>query len=229
MTKKAVVLLSGGVDSSTTMAIAKSEEYELYAISIDYGQRHLLEIEKARAVAAYFNAKEHLIINVNLRGIGGSALTSDIGVPKDRDLKDLAYGIPATYVPSRNTIFLSIALSWAEVIEADTIFLGVNVLDYSGYPDCRPEYIKAFENMANLGTRAGVEGAMKFKIRTPLIKMTKAEIIKKGAELGVNFSITHSCYDPTREGIACGRCDSCLLRKKGFKEAGIEDPVAYAV
>lgn len=228
MSKKAIVLLSGGIDSSTTMAIAKSEGYELYALSIDYGQRHMLELDKARQVVAYFNAKEHRIVHVDLRGIGGSALTSDIEVPKDRSLKDIAHGIPVTYVPARNTIFLAIALSWAEVIEAETIFLGVNVLDYSDYPDCRPEYIRAFERTANLGTRAGVEGIRKFTIKTPLIDKTKAEIIKKGVALGVDFRITHSCYDPTREGIACGRCDSCLLRRKGFREAGIEDPIKYA-
>lgn len=229
MGRKGVILLSGGIDSTTTMAIAKSQGYELYAMSIDYGQRHMLELEKARQVAAYFNAKEHMVVNVDLRGIGGSALTSDIKVPKDRSLKNIQQGIPVTYVPARNTIFLSMALSWAEVIEAETIFVGVNVLDYSGYPDCRPEYIRAFENMANLATRAGVEGTKRFKIMTPLINMTKAEIIKKGAELDVDFNMTHSCYDPTTGGIACGRCDSCLLRKKGFSEAGIEDPIKYAV
>lgn len=229
MTKKAVVLLSGGIDSTTTMAIAKSEGYELYALSIDYGQRHMIEMEKARQVAAYFNAKGHKVVRVDLRGIGGSALTSDIEVPKDRALKDIEEGIPVTYVPARNTIFLSLALSWAEVLEADTIFLGVNVLDYSGYPDCRPEYIRAFENMAHLATRAGVEGTKRISIKTPLIDMTKAEIIKKGANLGVDFSMTHSCYDPTPGGIACGRCDSCLLRKKGFSEAGIEDPIKYTL
>ncbi len=228
MPKKAVILLSGGIDSTTTMAIARSEGYELYAISIDYGQRHLLELEKARKAAGSFNVTEHKIIHMDLRGIGGSALTSDIKVPKDRDLRDMAHGIPVTYVPARNTIFLAIALSWAEVIGAESIFLGVNVLDYSGYPDCRPDYIRAFERMANLATRAGVEGTMKFTIKTPLIKMTKAEIIMKGVELGVDFSMTHSCYDPMREGIACGRCDSCLLRRKGFSEAGIEDPAKYA-
>lgn len=226
---KAVILLSGGVDSTTTMAIAKSEGCELYAMSINYGQRHRLELENAKKVASYFNAKEHMIADVDLRGIGGSALTSGLSVPKDRSVEDMGHGIPVTYVPARNTIFLSMALSWAEVIGADAIFLGVNVLDYSGYPDCRPEYIKAFENMANLATRAGVEGINRISIKTPLINMTKAEIIKKGIELGVDFSITHSCYDPSAEGIACGRCDSCLLRKKGFIEAGVTDPIKYAV
>ncbi|MDD5435837.1 MAG: 7-cyano-7-deazaguanine synthase QueC, partial [Nitrospira sp.] len=195
---------------------------------INYGQRHRLELEKARNIASFFNAREHKIIDVDLRGIGGSALTTDAEVPKDRSVEDMGHGIPVTYVPARNTIFLSIALSWAEVIEADSIYLGVNVLDYSGYPDCRPAYIKAFEYMAHLATRAGVEGKNRIKIKTPLINMTKAEIIKKGIELGVDFSITHSCYDPSGEGIACGKCDSCLLRKKGFIEAGITDPIKYA-
>ena len=228
MTKKAVILLSGGIDSATTLAIARSEGCELYALSIDYGQRHRLELERARQVAASFGVKEHRIIRVDLRGIGGSALTADMEVPKDRTQEEITRGIPVTYVPARNTVFLAIALSWAEVIGAETIFFGVNVLDYSGYPDCRPEYIRAFEDMANLATRAGVEGRKRFTINTPLITMTKAGIIKRGAELGVNFSLTLSCYDPTREGIACGRCDSCLLRKKGFSEAGIKDPVRYA-
>jgi 7-cyano-7-deazaguanine synthase len=227
MSRKAVVLLSGGIDSATTIAIARSEGYELYALSINYGQRHLLEIESARKIAAYYNVKEHKIFNVDLRGIGGSALTSDIEVPKDRDRKGITHGIPVTYVPARNTIFLAISLSWAEVIGADTIFFGANILDYSGYPDCRPEFIHAFEIMANLATRAGVEGKNKFTIKTPLIDMTKAEIIKKGVELGVDFRMTHSCYDPTKEGIACGRCDSCILRKRGFAEAGLNDPIKY--
>lgn len=226
--KKAVVLLSGGIDSTTALAVARSEGYEVYAMSIDYGQRHRRELEQARRAAAYFHAKEHRIIGVDLRGIGGSALTSGTAVPKDRPLKEIARGIPVTYVPARNTVFLSLALSWAEVIGADTIFLGVNVLDYSGYPDCRPEYIRAFENMAHLATRAGVEEGRRITVKTPLIALTKAEIIKKGAELGVDFSMTHSCYDPSEEGIACGRCDSCLLRKKGFSEAGVEDPIEYA-
>jgi len=227
MSKKAVVLLSGGIDSATTLAIAGTEGYELYALSINYGQRHLLEIECARKIAAFYNVKEHKIFNVDLRGIGGSALTSDIEVPKDRDREDITHGIPVTYVPARNTIFLAISLSWAEVIGADTIFFGANILDYSGYPDCRPEFIHAFEIMANLATRAGVEGENRFTIKTPLIAMTKAEIIKKGVELGVDFSMTHSCYDPTKDGIACGRCDSCILRQRGFAEAGLNDPIKY--
>ncbi|MBI5755387.1 MAG: 7-cyano-7-deazaguanine synthase QueC [Nitrospirae bacterium] len=227
--KKAVVLLSGGIDSTTTMAIARSEGYELYALSIDYGQRHILELEKASQVAKYFNVKRHIVARVDLREIGGSALTSDIDVPKDRTQKNIAHGIPVTYVPARNTIFLAIALSWAEAIDADTIFIGANVLDYSGYPDCRPEYIRAFEDMANLATKKGVEGLTKFKIKTPLINMTKAEIIRKGAQFGIDYSMTHSCYDPRENGAACGRCDSCLLRRKGFSEAGMEDPLKYAL
>lgn len=225
---RAVILLSGGVDSTTTMAIARSDGYEIYALSIDYGQRHRQEIDNAGKAASFFNSKMHKIVNVDLREIGGSALTSDIEVPKDRSVYEMGHGIPVTYVPARNTIFLAIALSWAEVIGADSIFLGVNVLDYSGYPDCRPEYIKAFENMANLATRSGVEEKNRITIKTPLINLTKAEIIKKGIDLGVDYSITHSCYDPAEDGIACGRCDSCLLRKKGFIEAGIPDPIEYA-
>lgn len=228
MIKKAIILLSGGVDSTTTLAIARSEGYEIYALSIDYGQRHRQELDNAGKTAAFFNAKTHKIVNVDLREIGGSALTSDIEVPKDRSVYEMGHGIPVTYVPARNTIFLAIALSWAEVIGADSIFLGVNVLDYSGYPDCRPEYIKAFENMANLATRSGVEEKNRITIKTPLINLTKAEIIKKGIDLGVDYSLTHSCYDPAEDGIACGRCDSCLLRKKGFIEAGIPDPIKYA-
>ncbi len=231
MIKKAIILLSGGVDSTTTMAIARSEGYEIYALSIDYGQRHRQELDNAGKTASFFNAKMHKIVTVDLREIGGSALTSDIEVPKDRsfhEIGEMGHGIPVTYVPARNTIFLAIALSWAEVIGADSIFLGVNVLDYSGYPDCRPEFIKAFENMANLATRAGVEGKNRITIKTPLINLTKAEIIKKGIDLGVDYSLTHSCYDPAEDGIACGRCDSCLLRKKGFIEAGIPDPIKYA-
>jgi len=226
--KKAVILLSGGLDSTTTLYYAKRKGYKCFCLLFDYGQRHRVELEKARQVAASIGVKEHQIIRVDLRGIGGSALTADMEVPKDRTQEEITRGIPVTYVPARNTVFLAIALSWAEVIGSEAIFLGVNVLDYSGYPDCRPEYIRAFEDMANLATRAGVEGRKRFTINTPLITMTKAGIIKRGAELGVNFSLTLSCYDPTREGIACGRCDSCLLRKKGFSEAGIKDPVRYA-
>jgi 7-cyano-7-deazaguanine synthase len=223
--KKGVVLLSGGLDSTTVMAIARSNGYDIYGLSFRYGQRHALELEAARRVARAFNAKEHLVMDLDLAKIGGSALTGDIEVPKGRNEGEMKGEIPVTYVPARNTIFLSHALAWAEVLGASDIFIGVNAIDYSGYPDCRPEYIEAFERMANLATKAGVEGKTKVKIRTPLINMTKADIIRKGIELGVDYGMTHSCYDPSPEGMPCGRCDSCLLRKKGFKEAGISDPV----
>lgn len=226
--KKAVVLLSGGVDSSTAAAIATKEGFELYALIFRYGQRHEREIEAARKVAAFLKFKEHLIVDFNLRAIGGSALTADIDVPKGRSTKEIGHGIPVTYVPARNTIFLSFALALAEKIEAENIFFGANQLDYSGYPDCREEYIRAFEKMANLATKAGVEGKTKIKIRTPLIRMTKAEIIKTGLDLGLDYSLTWSCYDPTPEGLACGLCDSCQLRLKGFREAGATDPLPYA-
>src|SRR5216683_940112 len=225
--KRAVVLVSGGIDSTTTLAIAIAEGYEAYALSFDYGQRHQIEIEAARRVADSLGAKEHRIAKIDLRIFGGSALTDDIDVPKNRSEKDIGAGIPVTYVPARNTIFLSYALAWAEVIPASHIFLGVNAIDYSGYPDCRPEFIEAFETLANLGTKAGVEGR-RFHIHTPLIKFSKAEIIRKAVELGVDLSLTHSCYDPTFEGLACSECDSCLLRLKGFREAGIKDPIRYA-
>lgn len=224
--KRAVVLLSGGLDSTTALAIARAEGFEPYTISFRYGQRHDVELVAAKKISQRFGAKGHTVIDINLRQLGGSALTSDIDVPKGRDAEEMAGNIPVTYVPARNTIFLSIALGWAEVLGASDIFIGVNALDYSGYPDCRPEFIEAFEKMANLGTKAGVEGKG-FKIHTPLISMTKGEIIKKGMELGVDYSLTHSCYDPTPEGLACGECDSCLLRKKGFAEAGIKDPLRY--
>jgi 7-cyano-7-deazaguanine synthase len=226
--KKAVVLLSGGVDSSTALAIAKREEYGVSALSFRYGQRHQREIEAAKRVAAFFRAEDHRIIDVDLRAIGGSALTDHIEVPKGRSAQEISHGIPVTYVPARNTIFLSFALALAEKLAAEDIFFGANQLDYSGYPDCREEYIRAFEKMANLATKAGVEGKSKIKIHTPLIRMTKAEIIKKGLELGVDYALTWSCYDPTPEGIACGLCDSCQLRLKGFKEAGCQDPIKYA-
>jgi len=226
--KKAVVLLSGGVDSSTAMAVARKEGYELHALSFRYGQRHGHEIEAAKRVAAFFRATGHLIIDFDLRAIGGSALTDELEVPKGRSPKEISRGIPITYVPARNTIFLSFALSWAERLDAEEIFFGANQLDYSGYPDCRAEYVRAFEKMANLATKAGVEGKGRIKIHTPLIQMTKAEIIQKGLELGVDYSLTWSCYDPTPEGLACGQCDSCQLRLKGFQEAGTKDPIAYA-
>lgn len=225
--KKAVVLLSGGLDSTTALAIAKSEGYAVYAMSFRYGQRHAIELESARRVAAAFGVERHLIVDIDLRMIGGSALTADIEVPKQRSSEEMSTGIPVTYVPARNTIFLSFALALAETVNAADIFIGVNALDYSGYPDCRPEYIAAYEQMANLATKAGVEGVMKLTIHTPLIAMTKAEIIKAGLALGVDYSLTHSCYDPTPEGLACGRCDSCLLRLKGFAEAGASDPLWY--
>jgi 7-cyano-7-deazaguanine synthase len=225
--KRAVVLLSGGIDSTTTLAIAIAEGYETYALSFDYGQRHRLEIEAARRVARSLGTKEHRVAKVDLRIFGGSALTDDLDVPKQRSETEIAHGIPVTYVPARNTIFLAYALAWAEVIQACDIFLGVNAIDYSGYPDCRPEFIEAFENLANLGTKAGAEGR-RFEIHTPLIKFSKAEIIHKAVELSVDLSLTHSCYDPTPEGLACGECDSCLLRLKGFREAGIKDPIRYA-
>ena len=225
--KKAVVLLSGGIDSTTAMTIAKHEGFEIYSLSFSYGQRHAFELKAAQKVADAIGVAEHLVINVDIEKIGGSSLTDDIDVPKDRDEISMSREIPVTYVPARNTIFLSYALAWAEVLESSDIFIGVNVIDYSGYPDCRPEYTEAFERMANLATKAGVEGITKIRIRTPLIHLTKAQIIKKGVELGIDYSLTHSCYDPSSQGLACGRCDSCFLRKKGFKEAGIPDPTKY--
>lgn len=227
MKKKAVVLSSGGIDSTTAMAIAIQEGCEIYSLSFRYGQRHAVELESARRVAEAMGVKEHMFIDVDIGKIGGSALTDDINVPKGRNETEIRKEIPITYVPARNTIFLSYALAWAEVLEASDIFIGVNAIDYSGYPDCRPEYIRAFENMANLAIKAAVEGKMRINIRTPLIHMTKAEIIRKGVELGVDYRLTHSCYDPSPNGIACGLCDSCLLRKKGFREAEITDPTIY--
>jgi 7-cyano-7-deazaguanine synthase len=225
--KRAVVLLSGGIDSSTTLAIAIAEGYEACALSFEYGQRHQTEIEAARRVVTSLGVREHRIAKIDLRVFGGSALTEDVAVPKERSETEIARGIPVTYVPARNTIFLAYALAWAEVIPADDIFIGVNAIDYSGYPDCRPEFIEAFENLADVGTKAGVEGR-RFQIHTPLIKLAKADIIRKGVALGVDFSQTHSCYDPTPEGLACGECDSCLLRLKGFREAGFKYPIHYA-
>ena len=224
--KRAVVLLSGGIDSTTTLAIAIAEGYDAHALSFDYGQRHQIETEAARRVANSLGAKEHRVAKIDLGVFGGSALTDDIAVPKQRSGKEIAHGIPITYVPARNTVFLAYALAWAEVMGGSDIFLGVNAIDYSGYPDCRPEFIEAFENLANIGTKAGVEGR-RFQIHTPLIKFSKAEIIRKATELAVDLSLTHSCYDPTPEGLACGECDSCLLRLKGFCEAGLKDPIRY--
>lgn len=225
--RKAVVLLSGGIDSATTLAIAKNHGYKICALSFHYGQRHLVELEAALRIVRHFKVVKHLTVDIDLRVIGGSALTSDIAVPKNRKVEKAGKNIPITYVPARNTIFLSYALAWAEVIGAKDIFIGVNAMDYSGYPDCRPEYIAAYEKMANLATKAGVEGKQKIKIHTPLIEMSKAQIIQKGVELGVDYSLTHSCYDPTVKGEACGHCDSCFLRLKGFHDAGMRDPVKY--
>jgi len=223
---RAVVLLSGGIDSTTALAIARRDGFEPCALTFRYGQRHEVEVAAARRVAAQLGAARHVIVDIDLRTFGGSALTADIPVPKDRPLGEIAHAIPITYVPARNTIFLSFALAYAEVLGANDIFIGVNALDYSGYPDCRPEYIQAYERMANLATKAGVEGH-RLKIHTPLIDLSKAAIIRTGAGLGIDYSITLSCYDPSAEGEACGRCDSCRLRLKGFAEAGLQDPVRY--
>src|SRR5664279_2755185 len=225
--KKAVVLLSGGLDSSTVLAIARSQGYEPYALSFSYGQRHIWELEAAARVAAAIGAAEHKIAQIDLRVFGGSALTADIAVPKGRGMEEMGHGIPITYVPARNTIFLSFALAWAEVLGSSDIFIGVNALDYSGYPDCRPEFIEAFEKMANLATKAGVEGRQRLKIHTPLIALSKAQIIATGIELGVDYALTSSCYDPSPDGEPCGGCDSCLLRQKGFSEVGVLDPLIY--
>ena len=225
MERKAIVLYSGGLDSSTCLAIAKSEGFVPSAISFSYGQRHSYELQVAKANAKQMGAAEHLVVDFDLRLMGGSALTADIDVPK----QGVGHDIPVTYVPARNTIFLSFALGWAEVLGAFDIFIGVNALDYSGYPDCRPEYIQAYEKLANLATKAGVEGTGQFRIHTPLISLTKAQIIQQGVSLGVDYALTHSCYDPTPEGLSCGQCDSCRLRLKGFSEAGMVDPLIYSL
>ena len=227
--KPAVILLSGGLDSATVLAIARSQGFAPYALSFSYGQRHSIELEAARRVAQSLGAVEHRTAQIDLRAFGGSALTAEIEVPKNRAADEMEHGIPITYVPARNTIFLSFALAWAEVLGSSDIFLGVNALDYSGYPDCRPEYIDAYEAMANLATRAGIESAQKLKIHAPLLKMTKAEIIRTGLSLGVNYALTSSCYDPAPDSSPCGSCDSCILRRKGFRENGIEDPLRYSV
>src|SRR5262245_10580514 len=223
----AVVLLSGGLDSATTAAIARAEGYRLLALSVDYGQRHRFELEAARRVAESLGVERHVVAKVGLDQFGGSALTGDIAVPMDRDEQQISHGIPITYVPARNTVFLSLALGYAEVVGAADLFIGVNAIDYSGYPDCRPEFIAEFQKLANLATKAGVEGTLKFRVHTPLIHMTKAEIIRRGTELGVDYSLTHSCYAPNEAGISCGHCDACHLRLKGFAEAGLADPIAY--
>jgi 7-cyano-7-deazaguanine synthase len=226
---RAVLLLSGGLDSTTLLAHAVHDGFDVHAMTFRYGQRHAVEIDAARRVAAAYRVSDHVIVDIDLRTFGGSALTaSDIDVPKDRDVRTLGdTGIPITYVPARNTIFLSFALAWAEVLGAGDIFIGVNALDYSGYPDCRPEYVAAYERMANLATRGGVDGTNPVRIRTPLLALTKAEIIRFGATLGVDYSMTQSCYDPAASGAACGRCDACQLRLRGFAEAGVRDTVAY--
>src|SRR4051794_379681 len=224
---EAVVLLSGGLDSTTALAFAKSQGFTVYALSVDYGQRHRVELERAVEIAKTLGCTDHRTVKLDLRAIGGSALTADIAVPKDRSADDMSHGVPVTYVPARNTILLGLALGYAEVVGAFDLFIGANVLDYSGYPDCRPEFLSAFESLANLATKAGTEGLGKFRVHSPLLKLTKAEIIREGTKLGVNYALTLSCYDPDAAGRACDRCDSCLLRKKGFAEAGVADPTAY--
>jgi len=222
---KAVALLSGGLDSSTALAMARAQGFEVFALSFDYGQRHRFELQAARQVADALGVARHLVLAIDLRQFGGSALTADIEVPKKNSVAEIGEGIPITYVPARNTIFLSLALAWAETLGAQDIFIGVNAVDYSGYPDCRPEFLRAFESMANLATKAGVEGRMRLNVRAPLSGLTKGEIIRKGLELGVNYGLTHSCYDPGEEGRPCDQCDSCLLRRKGFEEVGERDPL----
>ncbi len=227
MTQKAIILLSGGLDSATTLAIAKEQKFQMVTLSFDYGQRHRIELDRAREISKLLGALEHKVVNIDLRQFGGSALTDSMDVPVHRSDSEMSGEIPITYVPARNTIFLSYALALAEVRQAHDIFIGVTAVDYSGYPDCRPEYIIAYEKMANLATKAGVEGEKRLKIHTPLIDLTKARIIQKGLQLGVDYGLTHSCYNPDDKGTACGVCDSCRLRLKGFKEAGVNDPVEY--
>jgi 7-cyano-7-deazaguanine synthase len=225
--KSAVVLLSGGLDSTTTLAIAKHEGFRLHALTFQYGQRHAIEIAAARRVAQAMGVERHVIVDIDLRVFGGSALTDDLAVPKNRTQEAIGEGIPVTYVPARNTVFLAYALAFAEVTGSEDIFIGANALDYSGYPDCRPEFIRAFEAMANLATKAAIEGHQRLHIHTPLMQFSKAQIIQRGRELGVDYGLTHSCYDPSRDGTSCGQCDSCLLRLKGFAEVGVADPIAY--
>jgi 7-cyano-7-deazaguanine synthase len=224
---KAVLLLSGGLDSATVGAIARADGYALYALSFDYGQRHRFELEAARRVGQALGVERHVVLSIDLAQFGGSALTAEIDVPKDRSAADMDHGIPITYVPARNTVFLSLALAYAETLGAADLFLGVNAVDYSGYPDCRPEYIAAYERLANLATKAGVEGTLHFRVHTPLIELSKAQIIRRGLDLGVDYRLTHSCYDPAADGAACGHCDSCQLRLRGFAEAGQRDPARY--
>jgi len=228
MKPRAVVLLSGGIDSTTTLAVARHRGFETFALTFRYGQRHEAEIDAARRVARALGVTRHEILTIDLRSFGGSALTGDLAIPKNRSAQEIGTGIPVTYVPARNTIFLSFALAWSEVLEASDVFLGVNALDYSGYPDCRPEFIGAFERMANMATKAAVEGRQRLKVHTPLIHLSKADIIREGVSLGVDYGLTLSCYDPTPEGVSCGGCDACALRKKGFAEAGVSDPTRYA-
>ena len=225
--KPAVVLLSGGLDSATVGAIAREAGYRIHALSVDYGQRHRFELEAARRVADALGVAEQKVLPIDLAALGGSALTAEIDVPRGRSDDQMAQGIPVTYVPARNTVLLSLALGYAEVLGAADIFIGVNAVDYSGYPDCRPEFVGAFEQLANLATKAGVEGTLRFRIHTPLIDMTKAEIVQRGTELGVDYGLTHTCYDPNEQGVACGACDACQLRRKGFAEAGLVDPIEY--
>ena len=227
MATPAVVLLSGGLDSATALAIAREEGFELYALTVDYGQRHRRELESARRVAEAMGVERHVVLSVDLSQFGSSALTDDVEVPKDRAVDQIERQIPVTYVPARNTVLLSLALAWAEALGAADIFIGANAIDYSGYPDCRPEYIAAFGQLANLATKAGVEGRLEFKIHAPLIALSKAQIIRRGTELRVDYGLTHSCYDPADDGRSCGRCDACLLRLKGFAEAGLQDPLPY--
>jgi 7-cyano-7-deazaguanine synthase len=225
---RAVVLLSGGLDSATTLAEARSAGYELYALTLDYGQRHKVEIEAARRVARAMGVTRHVELDLDLSAFGGSALTSDLAVPKDRPAEEMTQGIPITYVPARNTVFLSVALAWAEALHAFDLFVGVNCVDYSGYPDCRPEYLRAFESLANLATRAGVEGEGRYRIHAPLLTLTKEQIIQRGLALGVDYAITHSCYDPTPEGLSCAHCDACQIRRSAFDRLGLTDPIPYA-
>ena len=225
---KAVCLLSGGLDSSTCLGVARRQGFDSFALSFDYGQRHRIELEAAARVARHFGVQAHRVVKIDLRAFGASALTADIEVPKHRSAEEMSNGIPVTYVPARNTIFLAYAMAWAEVLEGSDVFIGVNALDYSGYPDCRPEFIEAFERMANLATKAAAEGRTRLRIHTPLAKLNKAGIVKLAADVGLDFALTHSCYDPQEGGRACGQCDSCILRKKGFQEAGMADPLLYA-